>query len=341
MKTGFTQDISVKGVVMEETLDGQLKPLEFVNVVWLTSNKSTTTDSTGYFFIARGAEDGDKLIFQYLGFDQDTVTVNGGQYLSVVFKEEAKVLDEVVVSHHKRTTEVSFLDPLQMQNISKEELFKAACCNLSESFETNATVDVSFTDAVTGAKEIQILGLSGKYSLISQEQMPGVRGIAIPYGLLYTPGAWIESIQISKGSGSVTQGYESMTGQINVELKKPADADKLLINGYFNEAYRSELNVFTKANVSPMFSTALLGHYSIVPKEHDRNDVGFTDMPKGSLLTLANRWDYHNNKTGLEGQLVVQWLQDRKEGGQVSHGEVHHGLYRMDIEADRLQASAK
>jgi outer membrane receptor for ferrienterochelin and colicin len=341
LHAGKAQDISVKGVVMEQKQDGSLVPLEFANVYWLNTTRNTTTDSTGYFFIAHSPADGDKLIFQFLGFEPDTVEVVPGQYVSVLFKEEATILGEVVVGYHKRTTEVSFLDPLQVQNISKEELFKAACCNLSESFETNATIDVSFTDAVTGAKEIQMLGLSGKYSLISQEQMPGVRGIAIPYGLLYTPGAWIESIQISKGAGSVTQGYESMTGQINVEIKKPTDEDKLLLNGYFNEAYRSELNFFTKANISPIFKTALMGHYSIVPKEHDRNGDGFTDMPKGSLLTLANRWDYHNNKTGLEGQLNVQWLRDRKEGGEVSHDEDHHGLYRIDIDADRIQAMAK
>lgn len=342
MEAGLSQGISVKGVVMEEKKDGKLVPMEFVNVYWQKSTNNTTTDSTGYFFIAHGPDDGDKLIVQFLGFTPDTIKVSPGQYVSVVFKEEANVLGEVVVAYRKRTTEVSFLDPLQVQNISREELFKAACCNLSESFTTNATVDVSFTDAVTGAKQIQMLGLSGKYTLISQEQMPGARGIATPYGLLYTPGAWIESIQISKGAGSVVQGYESMTGQINVELKKPFDEEKLLVNGYFNEAYRSELNVFGRTNVSPMFSTALLGHYSIVPTEHDRNDDGFMDMPKGSLLTLANRWDYHNKKSGVEGQLNVQWVQDRKESGQVSHdGDHEHDLYRADIDGDRLQAFAK
>ena len=341
MKAGSAQDISVRGVVMEEKLDGKLVPIEFANVYWLKSTRSTTTDSSGYFFIAHAADDGDQLIFQFLGFVPDTVKVSPGQYVSVLFKEEASVLGEVVVVHRKRTTEVSFLDPLQVQNISKEELFKAACCNLSESFETNATVDVSFTDAVTGAKEIQMLGLSGKYTLISQEQMPGARGIAIPYGLLYTPGAWVESIQVSKGAGSVVQGYESMTGQINVELKKPFDEDKLLINGYFSEAYRSELNVFSRANVSPMFSTAIMGHASIYPTEHDRNDDGFMDMPQGSLITMANRWDYHNNKSGVEGQLNVQYVQDRKEGGQTSHGGDTEHLYRTDIEGDRLQAVAK
>ncbi len=341
VKEARSQDISVRGVVMEEKQDGKLLPLEFVQVYWLQSQRNTSTDSTGYFIIAHAHEDGNKIAFRYLGYDPDTVEVAPGQYISVLFKEKSNLLGEVVVAHHKRTTEISFLDPLQVQNISKEELFKAACCNLSESFETNATVDVSFTDAVTGAKEIQMLGLSGKYSLISLEQMPGVRGLAIPYGLLYTPGAWIESIQISKGAGSVVHGYESMTGQINVELKKPTSEDKFLINGYFNEAYRTELNVFARHQLSPMFNTAVFGHVSIYPEKHDRNNDGFTDMPKGNLITFANKWDYHNNKSGLEGQLNVQWLRDRKEGGHTDHqvGDPPH--YAVDIDTDRIAAMAK
>jgi len=341
MKEAKTQDISIRGVVMEEMQDGSLVPLEFVRVYWLKSQRNTTTDSTGYFFIAYAPEDGDNLAFIYLGYEPDTVKITPGQYISVLFKEQNNVLGEVLVSHKRRTTEISFLDPLLVQNISKEELFKAACCNLSESFETNATIDVSFTDAITGAKEIQMLGLSGKYSLISQEQTPGIRGLAIPYGLLYTPGAWIESIQISKGAGSVLQGYESMTGQINVELKKPRDADKLLINGFFNEAYRSELNVFTKAQLSPMISTALFGHVSVYPKSHDRNHDGFKDMPEGNLITFANRWDYHNTKSGVESQLNVQWLRDHKEGGHATHQPDQPGHYAADINAERLQAMAK
>lgn len=335
------QDISVRGVVMEEKLNGNLSPIEFVNVFFPKSGRHTTTDSSGYFFIPMAAGDGDQLVFQYLGFTPDTVEVEAGQYVSILFKEEASVLGEVVVASKKRTTEVSFLDPRQLQKITGEELFKAACCNLSESFETNATVDVSVTDAITGAKEIQMLGLSGKYSLLSQEQMPGIRGIAAPFGLLYIPGSWIESIQITKGTGSVVQGYESMTGQINVEVKKPHAEEKLHLNGFLGESYRSEFNVVANQHVSPMVSTSILGHYSLYPTEHDRNDDGFMDMPTGSLLTLANRWDYHNPKSGIESQLHVQWLRDRKEAGQVSHDESHHDLYRADMEGDRLQVYGK
>ncbi len=342
MDSATSQSISVKGVVMEQKVDGSLRPMEFVNVFWMKSTRNTMTDSTGYFFIAHGPDDGDHLIFRFLGYDPDTVKVKPGQYISVVFKEQSSQLGEVVVAHRKRATEISFLNPLQVQNISSDELFKAACCNLSESFTTNATVDVSFTDAITGAKEIQMLGLSGKYSLISQEQMPGVRGIAIPYGMLYTPGPWIESIQISKGSGSVLQGYESMTGQINVELKKPISDEKLHINGFFSEAYRSELNVFTRMDVNKKLKTALMGHVSLYPEQHDRNEDTFMDMPTGSLLTLANRWNYRSLNSGMEGQLLVQYTRDRKEAGITSHGSGdHQSAYNVGIDGDRIQANAK
>ncbi|HJW30929.1 MAG TPA: carboxypeptidase-like regulatory domain-containing protein, partial [Saprospiraceae bacterium] len=341
MAVSNAQDISVKGIVTEEMLDGKMMPLEFTTVYWMASGHNTTTDSTGYFFIQHGESDGDKLIFSYLGFDPDTIMAHPGQYISVVFKEQATVLGEVVVAHHRRTTEVSFLNPLQMQSISKEELFKAACCNLSESFATNATVDVSFTDAVTGAKEIQMLGLSGKYSLISQEQIPGIRGLAIPYGLLYTPGPWIESIQISKGAGSVLQGYESMTGQINVELKKPEAGDHFMLNGFYNESSRSEINLFTRTDISPILHTAILGHFSVYPQKNDRNEDGFTDTPTGNLITLANRWELHNEKTGVEGQFFAQWLKDKKESGTILQDENNPGYYKATIDAERLQLFGK
>ena len=339
---GSAQDLSVKGVVMEEQAGGKLVPLEFVTVYWLKSTANTQTDSTGYFFIAKGPADGDQLVFRHLGHEPDTVTVQAGQYVSVVFKATDHILGEVVVAHRKRTTEVSFLDPLQVQSISREELFKAACCNLSESFTTNATVDVSFTDAVTGAKQIQMLGLSGKYSLISQEQMPAVRGLAIPYGMLYIPGPWIESIQITKGTGSVLQGYESMTGQINVEIKKPTDKEKLHINGFMSEAWRSELNLVTNAKVSPMFSTAVLGHVSLYPAAHDRNNDGWLDMPEGSLFTFTNRWAYRNQKTGVEGQFSANYTRDRKKSGTDEHGgDIPGGHYDVNINGDRLNLAGK
>jgi hypothetical protein len=82
-----------------------------------------------------------------------------------------------------------------------------------------------------------------------------------------------------------------------------------------------------------MVSGAILGHVSVYPEKHDRNEDGFADMPKGTLITFASKWDYHNNNSGLEGQLNVQWLSDYKEGGHADHlsGETDHYNVSLDM----------
>jgi hypothetical protein len=94
---------------------------------------------------------------------------------------------------------------------------------------------VSYNDAVTGSKQIQLLGLSGNYTQLTIENLPGPRGLATLLGLNSIAGPWIESIQLTKGVGSVANGFESIAGQINVELKKPETAEKLLANVYIND----------------------------------------------------------------------------------------------------------
>jgi len=143
-------------------------------------------------------------------------------------KTDQKKLKEVEVTGKLDDNYISKLNPRQVQVLNKGELYKAACCNLSESFETNSSVDVSYSDAITGAKQIQLLGLSGIYSQIQTENIPLIRGLASTYGLNYIPGSWMESIQISKGTSSVINGYESITGQINVEYKKPENSENYL-----------------------------------------------------------------------------------------------------------------
>jgi outer membrane receptor for ferrienterochelin and colicins len=300
----------VEGVVMEESANGEFTPLEFVHVVGFESQSGSYTDSTGYFKLELpGREEEeyhqDVIVVTYVGYAADTIHVNDQHYLSIVLKDNA-VLDEVEVVYRKRTTEVSFLDPRLVQNISQGELFKAACCNLSESFETNASVDVNFTDAITGAKELQMLGLAGKYTMITREFMPGIRGIAVPYGLLYTPGSWIESMQVTKGAGSVVNGYESIAGQINVEWKKPEGDERLFVNAYVNEALRNEVNANASFDVSSKLQTAVLGHFSHYPKAFDRNNDGFADQPIGSLYVISNRWKYNNGNECMIDSLSLQ-----------------------------------
>ncbi len=329
----------IQGVVLEETIEGTLRPLAYVYVYWLGLTVGTETDSTGYFSLERNPGNM-SLIVSYVGYTPDTIQIGSQSYLSVVLKGST-ILDEVNVVHRRQSTEVSFLNPQLLQNVSQEELFKAACCNLSESFETNASVDVNFNDAVTGAKEIQMLGLAGRYSMLSQEFMPGIRGLGIPYGLLYTPGAWVHSMQITKGAGSVVNGFESIAGQINIELKKPQEEERFFVNGYANDANRYELNLLGALDLSPNLSTSILTHGSTVTKMIDRNDDGFSDLQEGELFVLANRWKFDNHKN-LEGELIIKFTSDQKTGGQMGFNPDTPGsLYGVSIDAQRIDISGK
>ena len=163
--------------------------------------------------------------------------------------------------------------------IGLEELFRAACCNLGESFTTNPSVDVNYSDATTGAKQIKLLGLSGIYVQMLTENLPNFRGAASPYALDYVPGPWMQSIQVSKGASSVRNGYESITGQIDIEYLKPDADEGVTVNLYGNTLSRLEANADANVHLDQRLSTELLLHYQDDLTEHDANDDGFMDQP--------------------------------------------------------------
>ena len=196
---------------------------------WLNSLKGTTTDNTGKFNLEIIDTLPAKLVISFVGYKSDTILINKSGEYKILLKSNIE-LNAVTVEGRQDATVISTIKPLNSELIGEKELLKAACCNLSESFETNPSVNVSYTDAITGAKEIQMLGLSGIYSQIMTENIPNIRGLASTYGLSYIPGTWMESIQITKGSGSVANGYESTTGQINVEYLKPFEKTLLLFS---------------------------------------------------------------------------------------------------------------
>ena len=200
----------IEGKVLELSKDGSFIPVFGANVYWEGTNVGTTTDITGNYSINEAVSFPAILSVSYVGYTVDTNIFLDNQY--VFYLKPSVDLDEVQVKGKVNTTRFSTINSINMQTLSTGELEKAACCNLSESFSTNATVDVTFTDAVSGAKRIQMLGLDGVYTQITQENIPLIRGMSSSYGLSYTPGAWIESIQIIKGSGSVVNGFESFTG---------------------------------------------------------------------------------------------------------------------------------
>jgi outer membrane receptor for ferrienterochelin and colicins len=337
-------DNLLEGVVLEENAKGEFIPLYGASVYWAGTTLGTTTNETGHFSL-EDDHTNHKLVISYVGYAPDTLTITEHGKLNIILSHQT--LDEFTVTAREKTTNISYMNPLLTQNMDEEELFKAACCNLSESFETNPSVDVSFTDAVTGTRQIRMLGLDGKYSMLSQENMPGVRGVSSIQGLTFTPGAWIQSIQITKGTGSVINGYESMTGQINTELKKPSSKEIFYLNGYYNQSGRRELNFNTRKKdlgKKKRWSTALLMNYAERPSEFDNNDDGFLDNPKTLNFNGMNRWKYSNNK-GLMGQIGVQGVYSDVFGGQLGYdfdlNQFAQSLYGVKITTRRIQGFTK
>jgi outer membrane receptor for ferrienterochelin and colicins len=249
---------TIKGVVVEEDAKGKFKPLQNASVYWSGSDKGVVTDNYGVFDI-KPLQGNNKLIVSYTGYVSDTIDVADKNVFKVVLASK-KNFNEVTVSSKRRTSYIASLETFRTQIMTGGELLKAACCNLSESFETNPSVDVSYNDAVTGSKQIQLLGLSGNYSQLTVENLPGPRGLATPLGLNSIAGPWIESIQLTKGVGSVANGYESIAGQINVELKKPENAERLLANAYINDFGKTDVNLNLSKRLSKNWSTTLLLH---------------------------------------------------------------------------------
>ncbi|MBS1535759.1 MAG: TonB-dependent receptor [Bacteroidetes bacterium] len=202
--------------------------------------------------------------------------------------------------------------------MSSKELLKAACCNLAESFETNPAIDVNFADALTGTKQIKMLGLTSPYLLITQENIPSVRGASQAYGLSFVPGTWVESIQVTKGAGSVVNGYESISGQINTELIKPLKDIPLLINVYGSSDARFELNTHFNHQFSEKWASSLYVHGNMRQVKKDMNDDGFLDNPLSKQVNLINRWQYANAQTGWVAFITGQYMRDNKLAGQVN-----------------------
>jgi outer membrane receptor for ferrienterochelin and colicins len=287
-------------------------------VAFSGSNSVSVSDVNGYFEIPyqKGI-----LVASFSGFEPDSFKVVVPVHLEFTLKNNQ--LDEIIIEERVKSIELDRKSATLNYNIGKKELEKAACCNLSESFETNAAIDASFTDAVTGTRQIELLGLAGKYSQIQLEMTPFVRGIQANYGLTHIPGFWITSMQLSKGAGSVANGFESMTGAINVELAKPDFDSKLALNVYANASGRYEFNAISAFPVNEKWSTALLLHGNMRTQKNDRNDDGFLDMPLSSSINFLNRWKYSGGN-GLNSQFGVRLISEELRGGQVAH--IHNGF---------------
>lgn len=333
----------VTGVIYEGSEPDKNVPLSGANVYWEGTETGTITDFNGAFELPYKKEFR-KLIVSYVGYKTDTLSVTGPGFIKHWLVPEG-TLDEVVIQNRKQTSFRSYLQAQNVTNVSSAELLKAACCNLAESFETNPSIDVNFPDALTGNRQIKMLGLTSPYTLIAIENIPSIRGASQSYGLSFIPGTWVESIQISKGAGSVINGYESIAGQINAELQKPSTDERFFLNAYAGADGRLELNNHLNFKLNNNWHTGLYLHGNLRDTKNDMNDDGFLDNPLQEQLNVMSRWQYTDEEKGWVGFLNLRFLTDSKQTGKVDFNpdtdKFTTNAWGAEIETIRAEAVLK
>ena len=263
--------------------------------------------------------------------------------VSVAFSQEK--LDEVKIQGNKRGLKKSLKVTANTTLVTSKELLKAACCNLAESFETNPSIDVNFSDALTGTKQIKMLGLTSPYIMITEENIPSVRGASQAYGLSFTPGTWVESLQITKGAGTVVNGYESISGQINTELIKPLNDIPFYLNAYGASDSRFELNTHFNKKITDDWATSLFVHGNTRVAKNDMNHDGFLDNPLGKQINLINRWQYACANTGWIAFINARFMKDEKQTGELNfdpnRDKLTTNYWGSEINTERLDLTSK
>lgn len=322
-------------------LDDKGEPLVGANVYWAGTTVGVATDLDGRFQL-EPVKSTNLLVTSFMGFHNDTTAVTAHSELTIVLVSDL-LLEEVDIVERKMAVLRSRISPLTTETLTGEALCMAACCNLSESFETSASVDVAYSDAATGAKQIRLLGLSGTYVQLLTENTPNIRGLAQSFGMEYIPGPWMEAIQVSKGTSSVLNGYEAIAGQINVEYLKPQKQDPIALNAMISTETHAEVNATGGWDLNDKVSTGILFHAQNMSLELDHNHDGFLDMPKNTNVNLLNRWYV---KTGdYTGQFLVRGLYDRRIGGQTQEASslspFASSPYKIDLNTWRVDGFMK
>ena len=332
------QPSKISGKVFVSDNKGDKTPLEFASVHWEGTTIGTATDLNGDFSIPKNHNANARLIASAIGYTSDTLVVSHEtEEVEFVLYETSELIEDATVIARQRGSYISKLAPAMTEIITNAGLCKLACCSLAESFENTASVSVGYSDAVSGARQIRMLGLSGTYVQMLDENIPTLRGVASTYGLSFTPGQWLESIQMSKGTASVLNGYEGITGQINVEHRKPDNNEPLFINLYGDMDLRFEANIASSLKLNDKLSTIILAHGSIDEKAHDENGDGFIDYPKMKQINLGNRWIYASEKVSI--RFGYRFLAENRKGGQL-HTNMPDA-YTSNIDNKHFNAYAK
>tara|TARA_B110000003_G_scaffold208536_1_gene207436 strand:- start:47123 stop:49366 length:2244 start_codon:yes stop_codon:yes gene_type:complete len=338
----FSQE-TFQGMIMDNNNPKDKLGVYGANIYWLNTSVGTITNEKGWFTIPY-KKSYKKLVVSFIGYKTDTLIINSLEPVHH-FLTPKNELEEVTIKSIKKATQKSYIQTKNVFTVNSAELLKAACCNLAESFETNPSIDVNFSDALTGTRQIQMLGLKSPYLLITQENIPSIRGAAQVFGLTFTPGTWVESIQITKGAGSVINGYESISGQINAELVKPFTDKKIFLNTYGSLAGKFELNTHFNHKISEKWHTGLYIHGNYRGQKFDRNDDNFLDNPLINQVNVMSRWQYLDVEKGWVSFINVRFMDDSKQTGENNFNpNIHRGgtdVWGGEIVTKRFDSSVK
>ena len=334
---------NLKGMIMDQENPKDNLGVAGATVNWLNTNIGTITNEKGWFTIPFKKEY-KKLVISYIGYKTDTIIVRDLTPIHHFITIENE-LKEITIRSKRDAVQKSLFATANTFTVNNDELLKAACCNLAESFETNPSIDVSFSDALTGTRQIQMLGLKSPYLQIMQENIPSIRGAAQAFGLTFTPGTWVESIQITKGAGSVVNGFESISGQINAELVKPFSDNKFFLNTYSSLNGRLELNTHFNRRVSEKWQSGLYIHGNYRGEKFDKNKDNFIDVPLANQINVMNRWQYTDAQNGWVSFINIRFLNDEKQTGEINFNPTldkgNTNSWGSEIDTKRFETSLK
>lgn len=311
--SGFSQ--SIKGTVA----NSKNELLTGANICWINTNSCTTTNAKGEFNITDKDVNIKKIVASFIGYMADTIEIANTNSIIEFKLKEINTLSEVIVKGQRDGVIISDINSIKTEKITQTELQKSACCDLAGCFETQTTVQPQVTNVITNSKELRILGLSGVYNQVLVDGLPMIQGLSYTYGISGIPGTLVDNIYVAKGANSVLQGFESISGQINVETKEPDKTDKLLLNIYMNSFFEKHLNLnyaFKKEKWSNL--TAI--HSIQAANKTDKDKDNFLDLPLLTRYMIFNKWKYGNeSENGLSSMVGMRFLNERRIGGQKSY----------------------
>lgn len=311
----FLPMVSFSQTIKGTVTNSENEPLVGANIHWVETAIGTSTDRNGQFEISQQGIVDKQVVVSYVGYESDTISISNQKEIDIQLNE-SNTLGEVTVKDRRSDSFVSDINPIKTEVITQGELTKAACCDLAGCFNTQGSVQPTTTNIVTNAKELRILGLSGVYNQILIDGMPLIQGLSYTYGVSTIPGTLVESIYVAKGANSVLQGFESISGQINVTLKEPDNTDQFLFNAYMNSFLEKQFNANYSLNLN-QWSTLFAAHTTQPANEFDRDKDNFLDLPQLTRYTLYNKWKYGNqNEWGWHSRISLRYVNEQRIGGQ-------------------------